>query len=95
MNIAILRYSRLVTAWKGKRTETEAAAVLGVAPNTLGNWTDGHSLPPSTKIPALATALGMPVDDLRALVEKDRKARRRSLRTRPSRHPHNPNAKGA
>lgn len=92
MNIANLLYSRLVTAWKGERTETEASAVLGVAPNTLGNWTDGTSLPPATKIPALAAALGVPVDDLRALVDKDRQARRSSLGTRPGSHARNSNS---
>lgn len=80
MNNAKLRYMTLITAWKGNRTENEAAADLGVAPNTLGNWTDGTHLPPTTRLPSLATLLGMPLDDLRALVAKDRRARSRRLR---------------
>jgi len=77
-----MKYTDLRTAllaWKGDRSEIEAAAALGVAPNTLGNWTDGTHTPTATRVPALAVALGMPVDDLRALVARDRRARSKGL----------------
>lgn len=63
------------------RTETQAviAEKVGVFQTTVGGWIRGTSLPPSTRLPFLAAFLGMPVDDLRTLVAKDRKARARSL----------------
>lgn len=76
------QYADLQTAiksWKGERSEIEAAAVLGVAPNTLGNWSDGVHLPPRTRIPSLAAALGMPVDDLAALVARSRQAKGKAM----------------
>jgi len=62
-------------AWRGDRSEAEAAAALGVAPNTLGNWTDGRHRPPTTRLPSLAAALGIPLADLAAMVARERKNR--------------------
>ena len=61
--------------WRGDRSEAEAAATLGVAPNTLGNWTDGRHRPPSTRLPSLAAALGIPLADLAAMVAREQKNR--------------------
>lgn len=62
-------------AWRGDRSEAEAAAKIGVAPNTLGNWTDGRHRPPTTRLPSLAAALGIPLADLAAMVARERKRR--------------------
>lgn len=73
-----MKYANLRTALlalKGQRSEIETAAVIGVAPNTLGNWTDGTHLPPSTRLPSLATALDMHLDDLIEMVARERLAR--------------------
>jgi hypothetical protein len=75
VNSAELQYSRLVRTWKGTRSEVEAAAALGVAPNTLSYWIDGTYLPPTTRIPFLATALGMTVEALTEVIAQDRAAR--------------------
>lgn len=73
-----MTYAKLRTAfrvWKGDRSETSAAAILGVAPNTLGNWTDGTHIPPQTRIPALAAAMGIPAATLSAMVARERSRR--------------------
>lgn len=61
------------------RPETQAvlAAAVGVFQTTISAWKRGASLPPSTRIPSLAAALGMSLDDLKAVVAKDRAARKR------------------
>ena len=48
------------------------AAAVGVHPVTICAWKRGASLPPRTRIPALAAALGMPVDQLAAMVDAER-----------------------
>jgi transcriptional regulator with XRE-family HTH domain len=61
------------------KTQTAIAEKVGVFQTTVGGWIRGTSLPPSTRLPFLAAFLGMPVDDLRALVAKDRRARSKGL----------------
>lgn len=56
-------------------TQTEMASRAGVAQTTVSGWQRGASLPPSTRLPALAAALGMPVADLATMVARERKAR--------------------
>lgn len=51
------------------------AKAAGVHPVTICAWKRGTSLPPRTRIPSLATALGIPADDLAALVAAERQAR--------------------
>lgn len=58
-------------------TQAEFAAKVGVAQTTVGFWRRGKALPPSTRIPFLAAALGMPEEELRALVAAERETRQR------------------
>ena len=60
---------------QGDRSEVSAAADIGCSPSALSNWKDGKCLPTGVAIPALAIALGVPVDDLRALIQAEREAR--------------------
>lgn len=62
------------------------AAAAGVHPVTVCAWKRGSSLPPSTRIPQLAQALGMPVAELAALVAKERLARARKSHRQPLRN---------
>lgn len=63
-------------------TQAELAAKVGVFQTTISCWMRGATLPPRTRIPALAAALGMMVDDLSRLVAKDRAARRHARKSR-------------
>lgn len=58
-------------------SEVEAAAVLLVGPSTLSDYCDGKSLPTAIGIKRLAPALGIPADELAALVELQRAAQAR------------------
>lgn len=78
------KFSAAMRAWKGNRSEVKAAADIQVAPNTLGAWIDGASLPPSTRLPAIAAALGMPLDNLAAMVARERSRRLRRHRAAAS-----------
>ena len=78
-----MKYANLRTALlalKGDRSEIETAAVIGVAPNTLGNWTDGTHIPPSTRLPSLATALCVSLPELTLMVARERAARKRTAK---------------
>jgi DNA-binding transcriptional regulator YdaS (Cro superfamily) len=79
-----------ITSWlEGKGLNPfRAQEVLGATDTTIKNWIGGIVLPPSTRIPALASALGLSVDELRSLVERDRKARRRRSLARVVRGSH-------
>ncbi len=69
----------LLSKLLSERSETQAeiAAKVGVFQTTVGCWQRGQTLPPSTRLPALAAALGMTVEDLRKLVARDRSTRAR------------------
>ena len=54
---------------------TLLAAKAGVHQTTISGWTRGAHIPPSTRIPALAAALGMDVAKLAALVARERSQR--------------------
>ncbi len=69
----------LLRAAIGKGTQAEFAAKAGVAQTTVSWWMRGDSLPPRTRIPALASVLGIPADKLAALVARERKARVRRV----------------
>jgi transcriptional regulator with XRE-family HTH domain len=59
----------------------DLAKAVGVHPVTVSAWKRGASFPPATRLPALATALGIPLSDLAALVARERSARLRRLRS--------------
>lgn len=58
---------------------------VGVHQTTVSSWMRGSSLPPRTRIPSLAAALGMPVDDLAALVARSRQAKGKAMGKRDHR----------
>jgi transcriptional regulator with XRE-family HTH domain len=61
---------------RGEAPLAEIADRIGVSsPQTWLNWERGESLPTGLAIPALATALGLPVEELRALIQTERDAR--------------------
>ena len=55
-------------------TANAAAPKIGVSHQTSYEYAAGTSLPPRTRLPALALALGIPLDDLTRAVEADRAA---------------------
>ena len=58
----------------------DLARAVGVHPVTVSAWKRGASLPPTTRLPSLAQALGIPRADLSVLVARERKARLRRMR---------------
>ena len=71
----LLTFARVIAGWLGQRSAESAASAIGVAPNTLRNWIAGDSFPPATRIPSLATALGVPEKKLRQVIARERAAR--------------------
>lgn len=61
---------------RAKGPHTALATEVGVHQTTISAWARGAHLPPRTRIPALARALSMPVEELAAIVEKDKSAKR-------------------
>lgn len=53
-------------------SQVELAAKVGVFQTTISSWKRGTSLPPSTRLPTLAAVLGLPLEDLRALIAQER-----------------------
>lgn len=51
------------------------AARLGVSWATLDRWMSAGSMPPRTRLPALAITLGIPVEQLAKLVARERSLR--------------------
>jgi hypothetical protein len=76
-------FSAMVEAWlKSKDLNAfRAQSALGATDTTISNWISGRALPPSTRLPSLAAALGMPLADLSALVARERSARLRRRRS--------------
>lgn len=58
-------------------SEVEAAGALFVGVSTLSDWCDGKALPRDAGIKRLAPLVGMPADELAALVEAQRAAQAR------------------
>ncbi len=52
---------------------------LGVAPQTVYNWLDGH-LPPTTKIAGIAAVIGVEPAKLRALILVQRRALQKPIK---------------
>ncbi len=76
-NVAVMHritFRKLISDWKGDNSETHAAGRLGVAPSTLGNWIHGRSIPPKTRLPAIAAALSVPMDLVEQAVRAEREA---------------------
>ena len=53
-------------------TANSAAPRLGISHQTSYHYAAGLSLPPRTRVPALALAMGLPLADLSAAVDADR-----------------------
>lgn len=80
--------AELLTNWResrpaDSRSEAACGAALFVGQTTFGGWIRGSSLPHNPRIPLLANCLGMPVDELFAIVCADRKARGTAMDTEP------------
>jgi transcriptional regulator with XRE-family HTH domain len=65
------------------RRGVDLAKAVSVHPVTICAWKRGSSFPPLTRIPALAAALGLPEQELRELVERERAKRRELVATDP------------
>ncbi len=61
-----------MTRWIAGRSGQEAARLLSVSPSTVHYWLSGESLPPDTRIPLVASVLGVGEAKLRQVVERDR-----------------------
>ncbi|MBA3588861.1 helix-turn-helix transcriptional regulator [Methylibium sp.] len=72
-----MQYAKTLRRWlqQSGLTPAEAAPVLGVGFQTVYAWLDGAHVPPATRIPALAAALGVPEAKLRQVINRDRAAR--------------------
>ena len=57
-----------------------AQTLLGATDSTIINWIEGRALPPSPRLPSLASALGIPLPDLQAMVARERAARKRKAK---------------
>mgnify|MGYP000272855089 CR=1 FL=1 len=55
--------------------QASIASRIGVHQTTVSAWQRGSSVPPSTRLPSLAAALGIPLADLAAMVARERKRR--------------------
>jgi transcriptional regulator with XRE-family HTH domain len=66
-----------VSAWRETSGQNlkDAAARVGCGFSTLASWERGEALPTNLAVSGLALALGMPVDDLRALIQAERDER--------------------
>ncbi len=69
------QFSKTLARWMGDRRYEDVAPLLGAAVGTVHAWRHGTSLPPATRIPALAAALGVPEAKLRQVINRDRAAR--------------------
>lgn len=69
--------SNLIELETDKTSQVDLARRTGVSQSTVSAWQSGLSLPPSTRLPSLALALGIPLADLTAMVARERKARGR------------------
>lgn len=56
-------------------TPAQAAPLLGYAVSVVYEHSDGRGLPPQTRIPHLASVLGVPETKLRQLIASDRAKR--------------------
>lgn len=70
MKFANLRTALI--ALKSDRSVVETASVLYVSPNTLSNWINGRHLPPNSRLPQIANALGMDVAEVKLLVDAEK-----------------------
>ena len=70
------RFAALFTAWLQAQglTANGSAARLGISHVTAYNYAAGTSLPPRTRLPSLAIAMGVDLAELTAAVEADRSA---------------------
>lgn len=66
---------KLLEAATDGQSQSELAQRVGVAQTTVSAWKRGASIPPRTRIPALAAALGMPAEELAAMVARERRRR--------------------
>lgn len=73
--IAGVLFAGILSSWKGHRTRASIAPILGVSWACVDLWLRAASLPPRTRLPALAAALGRPVAEIEAIVAADRAAR--------------------
>jgi transcriptional regulator with XRE-family HTH domain len=62
----------LIRAARGDGNQATLAARVGVTQGTISAWERGASLPPRPRIPALAAALGRPLDEIEAMVASER-----------------------
>ena len=53
-------------------TRTEAAARIGVSPDTLANWERGKTAPSAIKLPAIESAYGIAYEQLIFLPQNNR-----------------------
>lgn len=67
-------FAALYRAWMTRAgiNRHQAATALGIAPSTSYEYAAGTSLPPRTRLPSLAIAMGVTVADLTAAVDADR-----------------------
>lgn len=69
-------FAVIYQAWMGRMqiNPNQAARVIGTSPSTSYEYAAGTSLPPRTRLPQLAAAMGVPLADLTTAVEADRAA---------------------
>lgn len=65
-------FAKVLERWMDGRPAESCAFLLGVSPNTLRNWLSGETKPPSTRVPGLATAMGVGEAKLRHAINQAR-----------------------
>ncbi len=65
-------FAKALEHWKDGRSAESCAFLLGISPNTLRNWLAGTTLPPATRVPGLAAAMGVGESRLRQAINRER-----------------------
>jgi hypothetical protein len=67
-------FQNRIEDWRAGRSLHVCAEIIGVGVTTFYSWTQG-GMPSHLAIPAVADALGLPADELRAQILAEREAR--------------------
>jgi DNA-binding transcriptional regulator YdaS (Cro superfamily) len=70
--------SNLLAVKASSMSQVAFAKKVGVRQSTVSGWMRGVTLPPSTRLPALAAAIGVDVAELQSAVDHDRQTRGQS-----------------
>jgi hydrogenase/urease accessory protein HupE len=73
------QFARMLERWRDGRPWEVVAPLIGCADGTAHAYGHGKSLPPKTRLPAIAAGMGVSVDELAAVIAGARRTRQRRL----------------